>query len=182
MTEQEAAYLVALAAANFPALQEKDLGPTVELWYRLLQDLPYQVVEKALLKVLSEVRYFPTVAEIRQAAAEIMQPETLSPGEAWALVLQAVKRYGSYREAEALAALPEDVARAVRYLGWREICLSEQPEVVRAQFMKVYEQVIGRQRESVVTPREVRELTAKIAQQKALGGGKVVALPKAGEK
>lgn len=177
MTDEQAAYLVALAVANFPNLQEKDLRPTVELWLRMLGDLPYQVVEKALVKVLATAKFFPTVAEIREAASELMQPEGMLPGEAWGLVLEAVKRYGSYRQQEALASLPEDVATTVKYMGWQEICLSEQPEVVRAQFMRIYEQVAARKREEVTVPQEVKALAEKIARQKALDKGKVPELP-----
>lgn len=181
MTKEEAKQLVGLAAANFPALQDKDMRPTAILWQKMLEDIPYEVAEKAVLKVIATNRHFPTVAEIRSAVAEIMQPDGIAPGEAWGLVLETVRRYGFYRQKEALASLPEDVATAVRHLGWQEICLSEQPEIVRAQFMKVYEQVINRERQSMVMPREVKELAAKIAQRKALGSGKVGVLPRKDE-
>jgi hypothetical protein len=74
MNQQEAAKLVAFALANFPTMQERDMKPTAVLWFQMLSDIPFEVAERALMKVLATAKFFPSVAEIREAAVQITQP------------------------------------------------------------------------------------------------------------
>ncbi|MGB9660698.1 MAG: replicative helicase loader/inhibitor [Moorellaceae bacterium] len=182
VTKKEVAKLLAFISAIYPNVDLRD--GTAEAWYELLQDLPFDLALAATKKVLSEQEFpgLPAVGKIRQAVATIMTSDVPSAAQAWGMVVQAIKRYGYYRQDEALETLPERVREAVRCIGWQELCLSTEPEIVRAQFMRIYEQYAAREKQEYSVPAEVRALTARIAQQKALGGGKVVALPKAGEK
>lgn len=159
MTNKEISKLMALATANFPNMQEKDMGPTLVLWREMLADMPYEVAEAALLKVLATTKFWPTMAEIREAALTITGQQGLTPAEAWALVEQANERYGYYRAAEGMRSLPPLVQTVVRALGgFQEICSSEEPAVVRGQFLKMYEQYAAREREMAVLPANVRGL------------------------
>lgn len=158
MTLKEAIKLVAWATANFPAMQERDMRPTAELWYRMLADIPYEVAEKALMSVLAKAKYFPTVAEIREAAADIINPQLPSAMDAWGEVARAVRDYGYYRQEEALNSLSPITRRVVENIGWHEICLCEQPDIIRGQFRMAYEQYAKREREETVLPAEVKQL------------------------
>ena len=93
MTLQEVKKLLTLTVANFPSLQEKDLRSTALLWQKMLGDIPYDVAEKALIMVLTKAKYFPTVAEIREAAAELQFGRPMAADEAWGLVLDAIRHY-----------------------------------------------------------------------------------------
>ncbi len=157
MTKQEIGILISLTAANFPNMQERDLRPTANLWKEVLSDIPFDVAKAAIIKVLATAKFWPTVAEIREAAAVITNPHILSPAEAWALVEQANDRYGYYRSEEGMKSLPPLVQLVVRSLGgFREVCASENPGVTRGQFMKMYEQHASREREMAVLPANVR--------------------------
>lgn len=177
MTRDEVKKLLAWAVANFPSMQERDLRPTAELWHKILGDLPYEIAEAALIKVLATAKYFPTVAEIREAAATIALPSLLSPADAWNVLMAAISKYGFYRRQEALASLPPEVRKAVECLGWEVVCHSEEPGIVRAQFMRVYETYLNRAKEEVTVPPEVQALAERIAKQHALPGGGMTALP-----
>ena len=131
MNRKEIINLLGIATANFPNMQERDMKPTAILWEKSLSDIPYDIAEKALIKVLATSKFFPTIAEIREAAADITQPRTMDAIEAWGLVIKAIRRYGSYRESEAIASLPEDVAQMVKRFGWRELCLNENSDTLR---------------------------------------------------
>ena len=67
------------------------MQPTAVLWEKALSDLDYPTAEKALIKVLSVSRFFPTIADIREAATQITQPRVMDAMEAWGLVGQAIK-------------------------------------------------------------------------------------------
>ena len=172
MTKVEIVKLMAWAAANFPHLQEKDLRPTAALWAKALEDVPYATAEAALLKVLSTSKFFPTVADLRVAVVDITSPRLPSAAEAWFEVTQAIGRYGYYRQEEALASLSPPVARVVRMLGWRDICCSEEPEILRAQFRKAYETQAERDREMMMLPKKIREMIQLVsANMRKLPGG-----------
>jgi hypothetical protein len=168
MNRAEAKKLVGIAVAFFPAMQDKDMGPTVIGWEAMLKDVPYKLAEMALKKVLSTAKFFPTIAEIREAVAEITNPQMPSWTEAWGEVVQAVRQYGYMREKEALESLSPAAAKVVRWFGWQEICRSEEPDVIRGQFRMAYEAQAKREREMAVLPTEIRELI----------GGTAKALPK----
>lgn len=165
MTRQEAVKLVAFAAANFPGIQEKDMRPTAALWQKMLEDIPYEVVEKALIKVLTTTKHWPTVAEIREAAASLTNPALPSAAEAWGEVVRAIEEYGYYREAEALAALSLPVRKVVECIGWQEICACEEADVIRGQFRRMYEAEETREKERAVLPEPLKQLIGDAAKK-----------------
>ncbi|WP_096201917.1 replicative helicase loader/inhibitor [Bacillus sp. FJAT-45350] len=158
MNRKEIMNLLALATANFPSMQERDLKPTAVLWEKSLSDIPYNVAEKAIIKVLSTSKFFPTLAEIREAASQLTTPRTLDAIEAWGLVVQAIRRYGFYQEAKAMESLPPDVAEMVKRFTWRELCLNEEPDILRAQFRMAWETQSKRKKEMSALPTQLREV------------------------
>ncbi|MEG6615362.1 replicative helicase loader/inhibitor [Peptococcaceae bacterium 1198_IL3148] len=162
MTKSEIKVLLQWATANFPNMQERDMRPTAALWEKMLADMPYHVAENALMKVLATAKFFPTVAEIRAAAVEITQPAMPTAAEAWGEVVTAISRYGYYREVEALESLSPTVAQVVRFIGWKDICTSEEPDIIRAQFRKAYETHSAREREMAQIPSDVRQLISSV--------------------
>lgn len=170
MTPDEIKKLLQWVSANFPNMQEKDLRPTAALWEKLLGDIPYETAEKAVVMVLSTSKYFPTVAEIRTAALKISSPQRLTAAEAWGEVMRAMRRYDIHEEIAVSRNLSPMVAQVVRCFGWREICLSEKPEIIRAQFRQAYETQIAREHEKEVIPSDVRQLINQaMAKMKLLG-------------
>ena len=158
MNRKEIINLLGIATANFPNLQQKEMKPTAILWEKALADIPYEVAEKAVIKVLSTSKFFPTIAEIRDATAQITQPRTLDAIEAWGMIVQAIRKYGYYNQGAALQSLPEDVAEMVKRFTWRELCLSENVETLRAQFRMAWETQSKRKNELKALPTEIRLL------------------------
>lgn len=158
MTAREVMTLIAMATSVHPSLQEKDMRPTLEVWRKIIGDIPYDVAQQAVATVIASSKFFPTPAEIREAAALITQPRSLDYMEAWGLITDAIRKYGHYREAEALASLPADVAEMARQFGFRNLCLNEQPEVLRGQFRMAWETRTKRQDELKKLPTEIRTM------------------------
>lgn len=158
MNRKEVINLLAIATANFPNMQERDMKPTAILWEKALSDVPYDIAEKALLKVLSTSRFFPNLAEIREAISQLTSTRMIDAMEAWQLIGQAIKRYGFNRKKEAMASLPEDVVEMVERFTWREICHNENPDILRAQFRMAWETQSKRKQEFRVLPAHIRAL------------------------
>jgi hypothetical protein len=171
MTRAEFSKLMAFITA---AVDKPVARPTVDAYYEMLGDLPYDLAAVAVKKIIATDEYptLPTIGKIRQAAAEISRGHILSAPEAWGMVLKAVHEYGYYREGEALAALPEQVAEVVRWMGFQTICMSEKISVDRGQFLRMYEIHQKREQEQALLPPAIKTLIADLAGgMKMLGDG-----------
>ena len=171
MTKGEIGKLVTLATANFPNLQEKDMRPTMVLWEKMLSDMPYELAEIALIKVLSTGRFFPTVAELREAAAQINQPRVMDASEAWGQVMDGLRKFGLYQAREAMEWFSPDVEIMVRRFGWYELCHAENIDVIRGQFMRSWDTFAKGQRELSALPEPIRQMIQGVADNKALPRG-----------
>lgn len=157
MNKNEVVDLLGIVTANFPRLQEKEMKPTAVLWEMSLSDMPYEVAKKAIIKVLSTNKFFPTVAEIRAAAVEMTQPRGMDAMEAWHKITEAIRKYGYTRQEEGLSSLPNDVRQMAERFGWRELCLNENPDTLRAQFRMAWDQASKRQNEFKVLPENIQD-------------------------
>lgn len=126
----------------------------LELWYRELQDIPAKVAEAALRKWVATNKWSPSIAELRETAAEVQNGEIPDWGEGWEQVLTAIRRFGSYREREALDSLDPMTRTCVQRLGFRNICMSENISADRANFRMMYESLAEREqtRQQVALP------------------------------
>lgn len=175
MNEKEALNLVGLVLANFPNMQEKDMRPTAALWCKMLSDVPYQTAEQALLYVLSTAKFFPTVAEIREAVVKITTPELPAPMEAWAIGRRIAKKYsparmmdGDFEKAKAIT--PPLIWRVIEYIGWRDFCFYGD-DYMRSRFVKAYEIEVKREQERMRLG-GLMQLPEPERRLKAIDGGK----------
>jgi len=161
MTRIEFSKLMAFITA---AIDKPVARPTVDAYYEMLGDLPYNLAAAAVKKIIATDEYptLPTIGKIRQAAAEISRGRILSAPEAWGLAIKAIHRYGYYREAEAMESLPEHVAEIVRWMGYQSICMTDKIDVVRGQFLKMYETQQRRESEQALLPPAVRDAIAQV--------------------
>ena len=92
----------------------------------------------------------------------------MSAAEAWGEVEKKIRWYGYYREVEALENMTPQVAKVVRYIGWRNICLSEEPSVIRGQFLKMYQQVAESEQKERLLPLNLRDDIKRISDARAI--------------
>lgn len=111
-----------------------------------LQDLSDEEFLHAVSKVISEHKeLFPgtnIIALLREKARVSQLP---SAGEAWAEVRSEVSRVGMFGCPKFRSAL---IQKAAFSIGWRDICMSENPSVERAHFLKIYDSLVRREQEN----------------------------------
>ena len=134
----------------------------MELWYNQLQDIPYNVAEATLNKWVAIEKWSPSIADIRQLATELVNGVTKDWGDGWEQVDFAIRRYGAYREAEALESMDELTRQVVKRLGFKNICLSENLQNDRANFRMIYEQLAQRKEKEAVIPDKLKQLINKM--------------------
>jgi len=171
MTLTEFTTFAALLRTFYP---KENLLPTpeaVKAWHKMLEDIDITVLNAALQKWVATEKWPPTVAEMRTACTEATRGKLPDWGEAWAEVSQAIRRFGYCRPNEALESLSPTARAAANRIGWQQICESENPEAIRAQFRQVYEISQQREAETRQLPPALRDTLAKI------GAGGIGALP-----
>lgn len=117
---------------------------SMEMWYRELADIPYPVAEAALRKYVATNKFSPKIADIREMAATVENGDKPLWSDGWEQVLRSVRKYGSYRPVEAMESMDEITREAVRRLGYKELCMSENIMAERAQFRMIFEQIVDR--------------------------------------
>jgi len=121
----------------------------------------YEVIQAAVIRHSQESCWPPTPADILKQVALISCPESQMDGaEAWGLAIKAARDYGARREKEALLSLPPHVREVVKYFGWRELCLSENIDVIRGEFLKMYASFTIRRQQQKALPPVSEKLTA----------------------
>ena len=166
ITKADVVQIFKLLATLFPQSARNYEGAdalTRDAWYELIKDMPRQLVVEAIKSYAASHVWAPSIAELRAEALKAVNPElSIGPDEAWGMVVQAIRKYGYTRPQEALASLPEPVARCAQRFGWRELCLSEEPDVVRGQFRKAYETQLAREKTDALIPAQVRQNRAQL--------------------
>lgn len=135
-----------------------------QVYFDALSDLPFDVAMLAAKKVIATLEnpFLPMPAVFRGVAVEITSPKIPTAGEAYEEVLRAIRNFGGYREKEALESLSPVTLKAVKAVGWKSICYSEEPDIIRAQFRKAYEALEKRERTEAKVPSKLKALTDEI--------------------
>jgi hypothetical protein len=140
-----------------------DTNPSPEktqVYWDTLNDLPFNVAMIAAQKVLTTLEnpFLPMPAVFRGAALQITGQTIQAAPDAYADVLKAIRYFGSYRETEALESLPPLTRKAAESIGWKGLCLSEEPDVIRGQFRMAYEALEKRETTDAKTPQSLKQI------------------------
>ena len=150
-------YLVALPQSKI----EKD---SLKVYARALNCLSLEQINAAMLKLMKTSKWFPTIAEIFEASENI---ETFITGNskptadmAWAEAMKLAHDKWIYGKWEYSC---KEVELAVNYFGKMELCQIETDNIntARAQFMRIYESVLKRQRDIKTNGEVLNQLPQK---------------------
>jgi len=146
MTHTEIIALVTLATAAYPSAQTKDPEPIATAWGMMLPDIPYPIAKAAVIRVCRSSKFFPSVAEIVEAAQELDPRYEKLPtaAEAWEEVSRLIRNSGPNRFPVYSC---DTVRRAAQAIGMAQLCWGENQEANRAHFLRIYESMRAKHRE-----------------------------------
>lgn len=154
MTQQETIKLFALIAAAYP--RDKAFisasAPMVELWTRLLADIPLSGAEAAIASHVNTSPFPPSIAEIR--AWSVGGQCEGEGAEAWGKLMQAVRKYGWCNQAEAKEYLGPEIWETMlrTFPNWLAFCMNENMEANRAHFLRMWESMAKKERLNRILP------------------------------
>ena len=156
MTYKEFAKMAAAMRAYYPREKILPDNASRDLWYKHLEDIPYETAVVALNKWVSVNKWPPTIADLREAALEVSTDAIPDWSEAWETVLNAIRRFGPYRQTEAMESLDDMTRTVVRRLGFMTLCSSENVAADRANFRTIYQIMAERTRREAQLPEPLR--------------------------
>ena len=154
MTKKEMAVILKILTDTFKDFEAND--SKFAIWYELLGDLDFKIVKTAVEKLILQSPYVPAISDIRKQVVEIMHP-SIDATEAYGEVRRAIKEYGYDYAPEAFGSMSPLTRKVCEYIGWQNICLSEEPSVIRGQFLKMYEQLREREQKEMLLPEGLKK-------------------------
>ena len=139
MDRKEFATFAMALRTYYPKEQILPNQQAMELWYREICDIPFDVAEMALRKWVSTNKWSPSIADIREMTSGIVNGEPMAWGESWEKAMNAVRRFGSYNQAAAMDSLDPLTRKCVESIGFITLCMSENIMVERAHYQKIFE-------------------------------------------
>lgn len=123
----------------------------LRLYVEMLSDIPPQILEAAVKKLIMTNKFLPSIAEIREVAYGIkgIISGTAAPdeSEAWGEVIKAIQSVGYYGKPKFSH---EAITTAVNNIGWQDICMTTDDgmNTLRAQFRRAYQLAAQRQKDN----------------------------------
>lgn len=142
MDKKEFAIFASALRTYYPKEQILPNNEAMELWFQELKDIPMEVASAAMRKWVSTQKWSPSIAEIREECATIVNGEQRTWQEGWDSVLTSIRKFGVYSPKEAmqfLEATDPIAADCVMRMGYRNLCMSENAVADRAAFRNCYE-------------------------------------------
>ena len=168
MDRKEFAMFTMALKTYYPREQLLPNEQAMELWFKQLQDIPFDIAELSLNKWVAQNKWSPSIADIRETATSIKLGNVPEWSEAWEKVINAIHRYGTYGAVEALESFDDLTRQAVKRLGFTNLCMSENIAVERANFRQIYENLVQRKLKDAQIPEQLTALIDK-ASNKMLG-------------
>ena len=160
MTETEALMLVNILESAYPRQDLKE--NTVNVYIQFLQDLDYEVASRVVQNHIRNERWFPTVAELREACVEMVH--AIPSAESAMEIIREAVRGNNYQ----LISQNELLRQAVATVGFEKIGYTEYPEPLYRQVKEAYENLRKRKMRQLQSTPAVGMLEAD--EKKALEG------------
>jgi hypothetical protein len=116
----------------------------IDIYYNALKDLSEKEFRQAAKEVLNENKFFPLPADLRQKTFQLIekQEKLLSASDALEEIEKQIREVGSYGKPVFTHEIIEKSVSAIG--GWYHLCVEANLDVVRGQFLRIYENMCNR--------------------------------------
>ena len=155
MTKKETTVILSYLREAFKNFQVTNY--TIDVWYDALSDLDFRETMLAVRRLVALNTFAPSIAEVRKSVLEVKKD--LLPNEVEALeeVVRAVKDFGFYNESGAKDSMSELTRRVVDIMGFQNICLSEDHDGWRNDFMRLHRKLLEDYQKNNQLPQGLKE-------------------------
>jgi hypothetical protein len=154
--EQVKTMLAYMTTVYTARLMPEVTATVIDVWWELLQDIPFELAEPAIKKLASTERFPPTIADIRAAVTHVPEEDT-SAEEAWSKMYGAILKFGVYGKEDA----EQYLGKLWEFVGkeWRYYCtmLEDQVPNEKARFINMYKAYAKKAKYMAQIPETVRQ-------------------------
>ena len=134
-----------------------------DVMWEFLQDLEDEDFLEAISKIVMSTKEINRATNLIALIREFAIPEDMTAGESWGQVLKQIQSVGSYNRPSFKDQITSD---CVDFIGWRNLCMSENISIERAHFLKMHDTISKRERiESLTTSHDVKNLINNIVER-----------------
>ncbi|MEL7609474.1 MAG: replicative helicase loader/inhibitor [Bacillota bacterium] len=126
----------------------------VDAWAAMLEDMTLDTAAAALQRHAALCPFPPSIAELRAA----MLPRGLGADEAWGIALRAIRKGGVYRPEKAREIAGPEVWPLMERMGYRDMCMTENADVLRGQFTRLWDARQKRRTENALLPPSIKRM------------------------
>lgn len=172
MTLEETAQVMDILTAAYPQFYRGKNAPDPEqallLWASMFDEEDAVVVAAAVKALIAtdEKGYPPHIGAVKARIRQITTPQSMSAGEAWALVSKALRK-SAYNSAEEFKRLPPELQSLVGTPGqlrdWALMEADVVQSVVASNIQKVYRERTAEAQRYAALPGDVKRLMDGIA-------------------
>ena len=129
-----------------------------DIWYSMLQDLPYKVAAMSTQQYMAMNKFPPTIADIREGCANMQSEEEDNESKAWDKVYKAIcnSTYNSESEFEKLPPIAQKVVGSPNQLRAWAMDESFNAGVESSNFKRLYVQGQEREKKQLQLPESLR--------------------------
>lgn len=171
LNQQMAAETLRPLLAAYP--NAKLTNDTIVVYAVALSELPPIKLQAGVLRCLRTCKFLPSIAEVMEAAQEVTEhangTKVASPDEAWNEVQRQMQEAFIYKK-PVFSTL--EIERAALAMGWIGLCETPTNQIgtARAQFLRLYESVCGRQKSNQVNDNVIRLVGGESAMREITAG------------
>lgn len=172
MTREDTIKLIRVITSTYPNWKPQNMTDTIDAWTWALEEYPFEAIQVAYkIYIRTDTSGFaPSVNQLITNLQKGNKIETMSDGEAWAMVKKAIQN-GNYGSEEEFAKLPPIVQKAVGDANMiRQWAMSETSEVntvIASNFRKTYNTLVDRESQRTSISPELMDLSRQIADKLA---------------
>ena len=127
------------------AFSKETTHEQLSVWYEFVKDETKENFEKAIRRIVTSKKYFPSIAEVREEIALLKNSDLqLDANEEWQEVLKAIRKYDLYDGEKAISTLKPYTQKIVKMIGWYRICSSQEIIWEKKEFIKLFNEGLGK--------------------------------------
>lgn len=180
MTQTETLKILAVLKGAYPAfyrgMTRKEADSVIALWSEMFADESYELVAAAVKALIAcdEKGYPPHIGAVKARIRQIIAPQEMTEGEAWALILRAISRsaYNAREEFDRLPKILQGVVGSPNQLrDWALMDSNAVQSVVASNVQRSYKARATANKNYEALPNDIKALANGIANKLSLGDG-----------
>ena len=168
MTKEDVSKIMTVLQVAYPRYyagqSAEEKLQAINLWHMMLEEYPYELVQKAVKTVIATNKFPPAISEIIEKIGFLKSEGSMTELEAWGYISKAI-RGSTYRAKEEWEKLPEELKHIVSpdmLRSWARVEADNAETVLQSNFLRTFRAAQERKKTYEAVPSDVKEYMTQI--------------------